>query len=515
MIVLVILVISRNATFSQDQRVIDSLHHVLQQSSGASRFDPLYELVFEHINRDNELALNYILQADKAAMLSKDTLKMVKAKRVQGSILKMLGKPREALSVVLPLVETTYLKRFPKEYLGVLNLVGICYMHTSEFDKALKYQYREYEEAERNNQGSNLSIALGNIGLTYYKLKNYRKAAVFMKQSLAFENTAKVNYPMLINISLCYTHLHSLDSAQIFLDRAIDFCRNGCPRQWMWHSKYASGLIRYEMKEYRQAEADFLQSFDLAKNGGDVRIQLDNIYLLSKIYVQNGDRRKAEKYLEIGESLIQTGIPFNMEAMKVYGQLAELYLAVRNFEKASMYQGRYTNLKDSIYNESVTNSLIDIESRHHERMNESRIAEQNEIILLNEQIIDRQEKLNILSAIVVILIIAFIIFLFNRYRKQHELNALLDRKVHERTSELEVSRRELLRAMRLRDQQVMRTASLISEKINTLKGLSNTVREEVSDPVVYAYVDRIHNTAKQIDTYLRLLLNDSKEITTR
>jgi hypothetical protein len=91
---------------SQDQKVIDSLHVVLSDKVGGERFHPLYELTFQYIMKDDEKALMLIGEAENAALLSGDSLSILKSKRVKGQILDLLGRVDEArktFEVALPM----------------------------------------------------------------------------------------------------------------------------------------------------------------------------------------------------------------------------------------------------------------------------------------------------------------------------------------------------------------------------------------------------------------------------
>src|SRR5690606_10095554 len=66
-----------------------------------------------------------------------------------------------------------------------------------------------------------------------------------------------------------------------------------------------------------------------------------------------------------------------------------------------------------------------------------RIAEQNEVLALKEEIIYRQWVLNIVAAFLGCTTLTLLIFVFRSYRQKTNLNAILDKKITERTRELE------------------------------------------------------------------------------
>lgn len=495
-----------NDSYCQNQKTIDSLTLSLGKQTGSGRFSALYNLAFEYVHHDNTKALTIIQEAEQTAMLSGDSVKIVTSRRVHGYILYLLNRPQEAISIIEPLLQNSDLQTFGNEYLMIMNLAAACYGLTAQFDKGLECQFHLLEEAQRTGNNKFISVGFRNMGFVYYKLKDYKKAMHLMKKSLESDPKSQANIVNLVNISLCYAHLMSFDTARIYLAQAVTSCEGDCPADIRMHSKYSSGYINYGLGRYEHARVDFLESLALAKQIDHTRMQLDNIYQLAKIFIKKDEIQTAWSYLREGERLIQSGTPYNLEIIKVYEQLSELYVSMRDFQRASFYQSRYITLKDSLYNEAVINSLMAIESKHLEQENEFTIAEQQKAIHLNEEIMDRQYKLNLLSVVVVVLTIAIIIFLLGNHHKNRELNVLLERKVQERTAELEVNRRELLRKLRQRELSIVRASAHIREKVNTLKGLCVAAGEDILDPTARQYVERINSSSNQIENYLRCVL---------
>ena len=109
----------------------------------------------------------------------------------------------------------------------------------------------------------------------------------------------------------------------------------------------------------------------------------------------------AASYLHIGERVILDYPSFQLENVKLYSRLSQLYRTLRNFGRASDYQLKHAQIRDSVYSEDLTNNLMRIEANHLEQENLRKIESQNEILALNQRIINRQNWINWLSTIII------------------------------------------------------------------------------------------------------------------
>ena len=63
LISLSLVIMMSNIALAQDAQIVDSLTRLLTKKVGADRYEPLYELAFEYIDRDNLKALELIEEA--------------------------------------------------------------------------------------------------------------------------------------------------------------------------------------------------------------------------------------------------------------------------------------------------------------------------------------------------------------------------------------------------------------------------------------------------------------------
>jgi tetratricopeptide (TPR) repeat protein len=505
-ILFIAVLFSSSRLHGQDQKRIDSLQLILATTNDEEALYPWLDLVIEHLDKDNEKALELIEVLRQAALGAADSLYIVKTLRIKGQVLYKLERIPEAVQCFEACLLIAKRQNFSRESVMASSSFGVTYLYQGKLDKALKYFFKTLEEATDEKDSSYVSVSLGNIGITYYKLKDYQKALHFLTRSLKLATLINETFDHCdINISLCYSNLNDFNNADIFLKMAAERCAINCKKTVLMHLKYASGFRHLRLKNYKEAEGDLLKSFALSSEVGHSRLQLDNIFLISEIYIKQKRFENAILYLERGQSLIKPGFAFHLEMVKLYWRFSEVYLATRNFEKAARYQQKYIMLKDSIYSESLTTNLMEVQADYMERENESKINAQNEIILLKQKDIDRQFVLNILTGALALVTLTFLFFLYRSYSKKNNLNILLDRKVTERTNQLELSRSALLKQINEKDLLISRTSHSIGKFTRSIAGLCITASKEVLDPVAHLYIMKIRDSTQQVDEELKLL----------
>ncbi|MBT1699340.1 hypothetical protein KK083_20760 [Fulvivirgaceae bacterium PWU4] len=112
----------------------------------------------------------------------------------------------------------------------------------------------------------------------------------------------------------------------------------------------------------------------------------------------------------------------NLELIKVYALFVEFYDLKNNWQNWAEYQQTYIALKDSIYNDRVANSLMKIESTYLERENTTKLAAQEQILILNQEVISRQNLMNIFAGLFSLRLIAIAVLLARSNRKSKTIN---------------------------------------------------------------------------------------------
>nr|WP_302180120.1 tetratricopeptide repeat protein [Chryseosolibacter indicus] len=357
-------------------------------------------------------------------------------------------------------------------------------------------------------------IVLNNIGFVYYKLKEYNKALSYYLQSLDLQNRLQEYYDFesdLLNVSLCYINLKDFGRAKEYVDSALNSCKTHCSDDVILNGYYSLGEIFLNLKDSAKAEYQFVKSLKTAKDLGNHRLVLDNIVQLSHILISQGRMSEAKTYLEEAEVLINNSASFNLEIIKIYSCLVAFYKKLGDFIQMAYYQEKYISIKDSIYNEALTTNLMKVEAEHLQKENMARIEAQKQVIDLTEKNITVQRWVNILIGVIAFALLIVIMLLIRINKTRKTINEALEKKVQERTKELQQSRDSWHKAYEVKEQLIAKATTEIKSSIATLKGLSTLGLKQFKEPDAIQYIKEVELTSGNLMSVIEVFNN--KEFT--
>jgi tetratricopeptide (TPR) repeat protein len=496
---------------------IDSLNTLLKTTNRERRLIVLRELVYAYLDTDYALALKTADQAYRLALEKGDSFMIVNTGRLKATSFRRLAKMDSSINLANQILPIAKRLNNAAEVKILLNGLGSAYTHMALYDRALACFFESLEvDGDDDEKNIPRDITLANIGFVHYKLKNYRHGLDYFLPALQLRK--QKNGPgdieqLRINIALCYAHLHNPVESKKYIADVESVCNEKCTRYTEMHLSYVKGVLAFYNVGYKESERHFLHSYALAKEIANPRFQFDNIVLLAELYLKINRVDLAEQYLRHAEKLISADTPYNLELIKVYSQLSQLYANSSDLRKLSHYQNLYIELRDSIYDEELTTNLMRIEAEHLERENKERIESQDKILALNQEIIFRQKVANISIGGVGLLTFILAVVLAKSNRRKTRFNAFLDKKVIERTRELQLNQEALRRALQERDVIMSKACKDINCSIASMKGLVTLATKEIDHPKAPEYWREIDNTAyrlsKIVNTIFHSLRTDS------
>jgi tetratricopeptide (TPR) repeat protein len=498
--IIVLCVVVAFPAFSQN--TIDSLKALLPSSVNGVRADILFELGYQSYNVDNILAHRYSRESFAIAKNMNDSSRTLRAGRVLAPVLRELGKVDSATLIFEHVLLLAEIEKDSAALRGILNSYGLVLTVKGEYDKALKCHYRALEISRLKKDSVFVVANLNNIGMIHYKLKDYKKASEYFGECIGFSEGMKKPYlwdVALSNQSLCYSYLGDFSKAKLFANKSLGACGPECPTAKMGNISFAYGILYHGLKEYSVAEKYFLISLACAEKVNDVRFIFDNIDYLSEMYMRQKKLEQALNFLNKAQRLITQGASHKLELIKIYYRFSQLYTKTKNFEKASSYQQRYMELKDSVYSEALTTNLMKVQAAHLEKENEAKIVYQDQILALNEKVIVGQRLLNMMIGGLAIMLIALVLLLIRSNRRKQWINQLLEEKVKERTRALEESYNGLLGTINARDQVIENKAKDVNRVMTTLKSICAVGLKDIQDPLARRYIEELAKTTETLN----------------
>lgn len=365
---------------------------------------------------------------------------------------------------------------------------------------------------EKDNDKPMMSVVHNNIGLVYYKLKDYRMGLEHFNRSLEIKLSINDNFDidiLQINISLCHAYLGKLEDARRTLQPIVLKCPAKCDDNIVVSTLFASGIIWLKSDSLNKAENDLLQSYIAAKKNSNHRYVFDNIIVLSQIYLKQNDLASAERFLLEGEKMTEAS-HFDLEEMKLYQELCTLYKAQGNYKKLSFYQENYMQMKDSVSNDAQTNNLMRLHAEATKKENKIQLVAQEQALQLKDQIINKQLGINVLIGIAVTLLALLIYILIKIFLQRRDNHYLLIQKVRERSDELLKNQQSLKLAIEQRDSALARLGHDLNHSMQSIRSLCSAGSEKPTDSNTLRYFDEINITTLTLSNSLDSILTESK-----
>jgi tetratricopeptide (TPR) repeat protein len=479
---------------------VDSLKKLLIGKGGVERAKVLVELGYASL-RDPSKVAKYGAEAYAIGTQNKDSLIIVEGGRLLAYSMRVIGDVDSSIRVCSKILRIAKKKKYTAQTLKILNGLAVAHSFRASYDKALESYFEYLAMPESKNDSSNLASVFNNIGLIYFKLHDYDNALGFYGKGLELRMLRRdtVDLDLLfINLALCYAYKGDSVNATRHVKKGLEICTPECSPLNVIQADFVRGLVELNKGRERRAEAYFISAYNKAKEVRHLRFQLDNIDYLSNLYIQRGENHLALKYLNEAEGIISRSSPYRLERMKIYVRLSEVYEAMGDLEQTVNYQKQYIQLKDSVFNQELTNNLVKIEADYLEQENQAKIVAQEQVLLLKDEIISRQIQLTVAIVFVVIILSLFVVGLVRTNSRKQRMNRILEGKVRQRTFQLQTSYNDVTKSAQEADVLLKRNLQNVRESTRRLNSLYNLAIHETNAAQHRIYLDKMNEIVTEL-----------------
>ncbi len=307
---------------------------------------------------------------------------------------------------------------------------GSSYRLKEDYPNAIPY----YEEGKRlfepyRNDAVNAQ-AYDILQNLYTGMKQYRRSLEYGR--LAVQGSKAVgNLPQLgtayNNMGLNYTNLNIYDSARYCFEQALSIAKK-------------IGDLNMESTQYLNlgdlyiAQDDYISIKQLMEKALVIarRIELresETIALkgLSFHYFRLGNFDLAQRYADSAFALASR-YDFRDQRAKLYVHLSNLSFARHDLRAGEAYARLSTALGDSILNETIQKTTLDLEKKYESEKKESRISQLEAEKKLQALTIRQKTTWNIILMAGAVILLLVYLLLYRNYRQKQELQA---RKINE------------------------------------------------------------------------------------
>ena len=423
-----------NETKAQSSK-IDSLRLLLPSATGDLRLDVLHALAVELVTYDTHLAIPVVNDGVRSIDQANDSARIVRAYRDKGHLLSFHGKYDSVIVLFKFALAIARRNKVDEEVNRMLNSLGIAYTYSGRYGEALQYFYETL--LIRQSIGMETCTVYNNIGFSYYKLRENKKALTYFKKSIHLhEDYNEWIDPglVLINIGLCFGELKVYDSALHYINLGLA----KSPIENEIGGQFALGLLNYRQGKPVLSKVHFDRSLVRALESCDARFICENQVYLARTFIELCKYDLAKNALDHAEAILFSN-KYDEVLLDTYRVFIELFQANGNFDELAGYYQKFIPLRETIYGRDAIQKIIAFEVDLAQHENSSKLDNQSKILKLQSDAIKFYNQIFLaicLSALLFLIIVFQIIYLL---KKKKSMYVSLKKRVFERSKFLGVN----------------------------------------------------------------------------
>ncbi len=503
---------------------IDSLHQAFKiAQTDSAKAQVLGNISWEYLNtRSNpEVAEKYIDSLFSFSQNTNNQRQIATANYQYGVLERQKGNYDKA---------ETYLNIFLEYHRSINNKPqianglyqkAIIFDNQGKFDKSAEIYYsilKIYNELEEPYSIATIQNALGDLFKKNKKLKgamdNYNAALKTFTALNAKGDMASAYY----NIGGVHMMKKEYDKALNYYNEALSLDREINSLWGMAYDYEAIGEV-YSLQEYH---GDALAVHSRAL---EIREQLQQKMELAESHTHVGtdylklkNYQKALFHLEKAVVLAES-IGAKSSAQFAYQKLSEVYKAMGDYKKALALKEKYISVKDSLYNETKSKQIQELQIRFDSEKKQDAIIALQKDAEITELKLKRQATIRNIIIGIALTTIILSFALFNRFKYKQRVQQEAEekkRQIEEERQRTEIEKQrveELQKIDKLKDEFLANTSHELRTPLNGIIGLSESLKDGVAgklSPEAHENLDMISTSGKRLSHLVNDILDFSK-----
>lgn len=309
--------------------------------------------------------------------------------------------------------------------------LAIAYDVNGNYEMALKYYYESLGYLKKYGATKELAFLYNNISLCYYNFYDYKKALDYAR--LSYSNNKSLNdssgmASCLTNMGLFFGYLDMRDSAHIIFDRSIALSKTIKDTVNLHSSLSNKAKLIFEDGDYQEAQRIYDELKPIITS---IPAQISWEISMSQVQLK---LNKPDNALTHASKALQLARTNKIRERTLYAleNYASVLADVGKTKEAVSFFKDYIALKDSVFSEEMDDRVANEEARYQllEKENEATAAKN---LALEEQL--QKETFYeylIISSVLLIVAIAFTLFLIYYLRIQRKANVLAKEKLEQK-----------------------------------------------------------------------------------
>jgi tetratricopeptide (TPR) repeat protein len=460
---------------------IDSLTALTRSSALEQKYAGEFGIAWELYDVDNPYATRYARMAYRSICAIGDSARLLKTGRLLGQLLRRVDKLDSAILILEGALPIAVALKDSIEQAKIYNALSVVYTFEGRYDMTLLNNLKSLEISQALKDTVGMVIAFGNTGVTYYKMENSLEAERYYLAAFNLRSFYRSNQ-LLTNMALVKINLGDTLAFYSLSERAlVDITQEEMAGVCVAYS-FGYGMHFLKVKKHRLALNHFHDALLGALQNEDFRMEAESKLKIGECYLSLGHYDEAMKVVSGLEARF-TATRMNPLRLTYYDLMSNGLERQGRLRNALVYRRKHQMLFDTISGQTVMNKVLMARVKIEQEQNRITLSRQAEVISLKEQVIGRQQLLILLSVslLTVLLVLGLVLTRFYRFQKQIARD--LDKKVLERTRELEQSERELTSSLGQQQALMDMIAAKVHASLATLRGLWAIRFSEDGDPI--------------------------------
>lgn len=393
------------------------------------KIEKLFHEIVDTMPNNPQFSMELIKKADSLANILNEIMYVKKVKLLYAKNNYYVGNYNRSLKYLNECLVLNKQEHDSAYFADVYYIFATNHNYLGNYDSSLYYAteaLKIYEALQNTEKVITTNTA---IGLSYSKSKNTKMALKSYQKALALAEEIQDKYKMTLalnNIATIYYHLGKYDTASRHYKHSLDIALKTDNKKNIAMINQNLGNIEWINGDFQEALNYYKKALHYDKQLGlayETSLVLNNIGGLYGVELK--DYEKADKYLSEGLYYARKA---NAKGIirGIYKAWYDIYMQREDYKTALEYFRKYSDISDSIYNETRAREIARLREDYEAEKREKEIGKlnhENKIKVLENK---RQERL-IYSIIGFVLFAAIVVLLlFNRFklRQKHRQTAL-------------------------------------------------------------------------------------------
>ncbi len=471
----------------------DSLRARLLKVKGTEHIKTLQALADYYMYSDGRKALSYAKKSFAEAKSYNNPRLQALSLIQEGLAYSNLSSYDTAIQIVRSALKSVNWENNSPDLGRLYTVLGIANEGAGISDSALHYYHEAFKvySLAKNDQG--IVNTYLNLGCFFMRLKKYDEAEINLEKALNESFSRKAGKAL----GSIYNNLGVVEDVKGKKNESLQYYKKALKYQelvgnanGMANIYHNIGIIHFDLKQYQLALENFNKSINLKTETGNREGIATSLSSMAEVYLAMGKINEAEKFVNQALEIASKG-RFLVVETQSHEQLARIYHEQKRFQEASDQWATALDYNDSLYNQSVSRQLSEMQARY-----ELKQKDQENLILKQKQ---KQQTTNnrfLLFAVIAITIVGVMLFILLRMKvlSMRKSKKLYDLELSSRNTSIQLKNKELTTL----------SANFISQNeiLSQIKKELVTVRKQIGERPADGINDLITMVNSNLDTDL-------------